>query len=174
MIPSVTLCESSLVERTFGVALDPRLMVSAADLDASFALQMKIHHALDRLESSINQEVIKNERQSIAISEMLQHHAAHCQAAHCVSVKEWHEHESAVSVEKTRGRLSVPILDAIKTSWQCFAAYTTWRKESLPSASVSMSCTKPFLLMPRYFCGSTYECDQTLFSRFDSTSTMML
>lgn len=49
-------------QRTFDVALDPRLNASQDDLQARLALDMKIHEALDSLDKKINQAMAVRER----------------------------------------------------------------------------------------------------------------
>ncbi|MGA9343114.1 MAG: exo-alpha-sialidase [Rhodanobacteraceae bacterium] len=54
-------------QRDFRVVLDPRLKASAADLEASFALQMKIHQTLDQLDNSINRAIDAREKLEAAV-----------------------------------------------------------------------------------------------------------
>ncbi|MEO6969011.1 MAG: hypothetical protein ABI132_11255 [Rhodanobacteraceae bacterium] len=65
-------------QRNFTVMLDPRFKSSPADLQARFALQMKIHQTLDRLDQAINQaiEARVNLQTAIANGKLSQQQAA--------------------------------------------------------------------------------------------------
>jgi photosystem II stability/assembly factor-like uncharacterized protein len=69
-------------QQTFQVALDPRIKASQQDLAASFALQLKIHEALDRLDKKINEAIDARDKVQAAVQ---QHHSTEAQASKAVS-----------------------------------------------------------------------------------------
>ncbi len=61
----------------FDVALDPRIQASQSDLDARFALAMRIHDALDTLDKKINEAIAARDKLAAAVHN---HHVTEAQA----------------------------------------------------------------------------------------------
>ncbi|HKS67661.1 MAG TPA: hypothetical protein VJR26_10520 [Candidatus Acidoferrales bacterium] len=70
------------IQRNFEIALDPRLGATQADLADRFALDMKIHNALDSLDKKINEAISVRDKLDAAIK---QHHLSEAQAGTALS-----------------------------------------------------------------------------------------
>ena len=69
-------------QEQFDLSLDPRLNASQEDLEAQFALDMKIHEALDSLDKKIDEAISTRDKLESAVK---QHHLTEAQAGKAIS-----------------------------------------------------------------------------------------